>query len=313
MLEATVPRIADSPVNPQATRGADDDFYRAHPEMVTKDGKRIPIDPCNPQHLKYQSEWMDGYERHHGKTHAGRFTPVCSSPVATCRCEGSLVVVVKIKDGNTEHVVAGAAVRLYGPSETSGETDEAGRFSFSGLESGLHAIDVDAPDGSFGFDTVQIECNQTAEKDMWLKPEIEMKTVAVQWFRETRTSYIRRGVGRGSDLKEKVYSTTIVEKYAKVPKDYKIIESRSNTLEATAGGPWSQEVIKERGTDTYGPKSTGKVEEAINKAINALGLPLSPDEKYGLESSPMKQVYSSWDEAKQNMNPVDFKDIERYR
>jgi len=76
-------RIATRPLNRRATRRANDDFYRAHPELV-QDGKRIPLDPCNSDHDHLRAEWMDAYERHGGATRRGRYAPVCCDPTEPC-------------------------------------------------------------------------------------------------------------------------------------------------------------------------------------------------------------------------------------
>ena len=52
--------------------------------MLREDGTRIPIDPCNPKHHKYETEWMGAYVQHGGTTHSGVFTPDCDKPVTSC-------------------------------------------------------------------------------------------------------------------------------------------------------------------------------------------------------------------------------------
>jgi hypothetical protein len=70
---------ASQPMSASATRTADDDFYANHPEMVS-DGKRQPLDPCDPQQKKLREEWMDSYEKNGGKVER-------SSPDAVCKAK----------------------------------------------------------------------------------------------------------------------------------------------------------------------------------------------------------------------------------
>ncbi len=331
-------RIADFPPNRKAASQADADFYNNHPEM-TQDGKWIPIDPCNPKHVRYQIEWMDAYERHNGKTHRGQFTPVCDSPVRTCACNGSLRVTVRMEaPWILFRDIGYAGVRLSGATEASGETDSIGRLTLSGLEAGFHAVDVVAPDGAFAFETVQIECNKLTELVVWLKPapeRIETKIVAVQWVCNTSTSTVMRGSpgGRGVEPTQRSWTVSIIEKYAEVPKNHELVDSHSSLLHHKRGGMFTLDVKIERCNGTYGIKSAGTkaleiavkvaneggaadnlIESGFNVAYGAIKVGTSSsDEKYGLESSPTQKVYGSWEEAQQQMNATDFAEIQKYR
>jgi hypothetical protein len=53
-------------IDPQTVRRTDDDFYRAHPEMVGRSGRRIPISPLNPAHREYVREWNERYRQNSG-------------------------------------------------------------------------------------------------------------------------------------------------------------------------------------------------------------------------------------------------------
>ena len=55
---------ATHPMSGAATDGANNDFYAAHPEMVTPDGHRKPIDPHNK---KLRDQWLLAYAKHGGK------------------------------------------------------------------------------------------------------------------------------------------------------------------------------------------------------------------------------------------------------
>jgi hypothetical protein len=50
-----------------ATSAADDEFYEAHPEMVTDDGERRPIDPHDPTQAQLRHEWMQAYVENGGQ------------------------------------------------------------------------------------------------------------------------------------------------------------------------------------------------------------------------------------------------------
>jgi hypothetical protein len=76
-------RIAVRPMNRQAVNQSNNEFYRNHPEMIDN-GKRIPIDPCNPNHAKYQEEWMDSYVKEGGKTRIGNYQRQCGKPEVKC-------------------------------------------------------------------------------------------------------------------------------------------------------------------------------------------------------------------------------------
>jgi hypothetical protein len=56
---------ATYPLSPSATAAADNAFYKSHPEMV-KDGKRVPLDPCDPQQAAMRREWMNNYAANGG-------------------------------------------------------------------------------------------------------------------------------------------------------------------------------------------------------------------------------------------------------
>jgi len=76
-------RIATRPMNRAATREANDQFYANHPEMV-QDGRRVPLDSCNPEHRRMQEEWMDLYVDNGGQVRRGRGSNTCGEPVESC-------------------------------------------------------------------------------------------------------------------------------------------------------------------------------------------------------------------------------------
>ena len=61
-------RRATKPLDRNALAKADDDFYKAHPDMV-KNGKRIPIsaDPNDPCAERLREDWIDKYVANHGE------------------------------------------------------------------------------------------------------------------------------------------------------------------------------------------------------------------------------------------------------
>lgn len=54
------------PLNSDAIKAADDEFYAKHPEFV-KDGKRIPLSDTDPSQAALRKEWVELYKKHGGK------------------------------------------------------------------------------------------------------------------------------------------------------------------------------------------------------------------------------------------------------
>ena len=152
-------RIATIPMNPTATKEANDEFYQNHPEMV-QDGKRIPIDPCNPMHAKYQKEWMDSYVKHGGKIRIGKEQKQCGNPVQSCPCNGRLVVTV-VESIGTKEPVPLVDVEISGPKYDKAQTDAQGKATFSGLEEGTYLIQVPSSDKQYG-EIAEVHCRQTS-------------------------------------------------------------------------------------------------------------------------------------------------------
>lgn len=86
------------PLNRAATRAANEDFYKNHPEMIVG-GKRVPIDPCDTRQAKLRREWVKSYGQNGGAVEKVRartvdqcrddakktFKPVpVASPVKNC-------------------------------------------------------------------------------------------------------------------------------------------------------------------------------------------------------------------------------------
>jgi hypothetical protein len=95
-------RQATSPMSAAATSGADDEFYRRHPERLNADGTRQPLDRHSPADAQLRKEWMDLYvakggevetpspkKKAHRVRNAGKHAKAnggasVTSPVATC-------------------------------------------------------------------------------------------------------------------------------------------------------------------------------------------------------------------------------------
>lgn len=78
------------PLNPDAVRAADDEFYANHPEFV-KDGQRIPLSATDPSQAALRAEWVALYEKHNGAVEPDAPTPKePDDPVQPCPCEECL-------------------------------------------------------------------------------------------------------------------------------------------------------------------------------------------------------------------------------
>lgn len=55
------------PLNQEAVKAADDEFYSKHPELIGKNGERVPIHPTKAEHTKERDEWIDLYKKHSGE------------------------------------------------------------------------------------------------------------------------------------------------------------------------------------------------------------------------------------------------------
>lgn len=329
-------RIACEPINEKAAAQASSDFYSNHPEMV-QHGRRIPIDPCNTQHVKYQTEWMNAYEKHGGHTYQGKYTPPCAKVTAPCPCDGRLQVRVGIQRGFALFdYVPEALVRVMGATEAEGQTNEQGVVSFTGLQAGFHVIDVAEARGTV-TETVVIACHELTDVTVWLTPHVEKNTklVAKQWFRRTSISVVMRGSGGrgGVEPTERNWSVTIIEKYEEVPQNHELVDAKCDQhLAFKAPGMFSLGHRVERSSGVYGEKTTGQTAWEFTKkvaeggasdnlyeaAANALSAALkaatdSSKDKYGLSESPTNQVFTSWEEAQAKMHPVDFAEITPYR
>ena len=74
------------PLDPEAVRAADDEFYAKHPEFV-KDGQRIPLSATDPAQAALRAEWVALYEKHNGAVEPDPPVPKKpDNPVEPCSC-----------------------------------------------------------------------------------------------------------------------------------------------------------------------------------------------------------------------------------
>jgi len=87
-------RVARRPLDRDAVRAADDDFYANHPELV-QNGRRIPLSASDPAQADLRREWMDLYIAHGGEvegeeTGTGEGDREVDDPVQPCPHRRSL-------------------------------------------------------------------------------------------------------------------------------------------------------------------------------------------------------------------------------
>lgn len=71
------------PLNSDAIKAADDEFYAKHPEFV-KDGKRIPLSDIDPRQAALRKEWVELYKKHGGKEEGDENKPPAKKPDDPC-------------------------------------------------------------------------------------------------------------------------------------------------------------------------------------------------------------------------------------
>ena len=138
-----MPRIVTKPFDKQAVKGATDSFYNIHPEMV-QNGKRIPLDPCNPKHAAMQSQWMDLYEAYGGNTQRGTMDRKCGECVENCPCSKKSLYVRVAEDTSRGAIFGTANVRvvIQGPETREGMTNDVGEVLFYGVEPGEYFVEA---------------------------------------------------------------------------------------------------------------------------------------------------------------------------
>lgn len=84
------------PLNSDAVKAADDEFYAKHPELV-KDGKRIPLSDNDPSQADLRKEWVELYKKHGGKEEKDA-KPPAKKPSYPCEpCEKKCKPITSIK------------------------------------------------------------------------------------------------------------------------------------------------------------------------------------------------------------------------
>jgi hypothetical protein len=167
-----MPRVVSKPFDTAAVKGASNTFYNLHPEMV-KDGKRVPLDPCDPKQAAMQKEWMDLYEAYGGKTQKGTVDRKCGECVEKCECStGHLHVLVWV-DG--EPLPENMLVVIYGPTRREGSTNKTGEVLFYGLEPGKYTIEAYEETTIVTEETVRMEKEIKEHQDeiRWHNKRIE--------------------------------------------------------------------------------------------------------------------------------------------
>jgi hypothetical protein len=92
------------PLNSDAVKAADNEFYAKHPELV-KDGKRIPLSETDPKQADLRKEWVDLYKKHGGQEEEDEKPPAKKpdAPVIPCpkteKCDPN-VTIGRVQRGN---------------------------------------------------------------------------------------------------------------------------------------------------------------------------------------------------------------------
>lgn len=63
------------PLNQDAVKKADDEFYANHPEYIDENGNRIPLSANDPNEEALRQEWIELYKKHGGKEEADKKPP----------------------------------------------------------------------------------------------------------------------------------------------------------------------------------------------------------------------------------------------
>jgi hypothetical protein len=172
-----VSRRAAIPLNEEAVRESDDQFYAEHPELV-QDGKRIPLDPKDPKQARMRSRWMDLYEANGGALEGKPVTKKKpDEPVEQCpACKaGEGLLVITVVDQQFKRV-AGATVTADGLTK---QTDNQGIADFGVVPAKTYNIAA-KKDGYYVWgepgspaqmfeDTVTVVSQQKAEAQLGLQ------------------------------------------------------------------------------------------------------------------------------------------------
>lgn len=129
------------PLNPDAVRAADDDFYAAHPELV-KNGQRIPLSATDPAQAALREEWCALYEKHNGAVEPDPPPPTApDDPAEPCPCDFTVVFITPGLDP------------VNSPNSTTGHLDQ-NEYTYSTASPGVLTITLRArvdPSGRVGI------------------------------------------------------------------------------------------------------------------------------------------------------------------
>jgi hypothetical protein len=76
------------PLNQQAVRSADEEFYTRHPEMLNADGTRRPLDATGSSHAGMRQEWRELYLARGGQVEEDEPAGDPDDPVQSCPLRG---------------------------------------------------------------------------------------------------------------------------------------------------------------------------------------------------------------------------------
>jgi hypothetical protein len=80
---------ASTPMSQSAAKAANNDFYSRHPEMVVN-GRRLPLDACDPKQAKLRNEWIKSYQAHGGKVEKASGN-ICAEQVRTANTQANSI------------------------------------------------------------------------------------------------------------------------------------------------------------------------------------------------------------------------------
>lgn len=224
-------RIAIRPLKQEAVLQANDEFYRNNPEMIDN-GKRIPIDPCNPKHAKYQKEWMDSYVKNGGKTRNGQYKAKCGQAKMKCPCQGILEVLL-VESNEKKNPVSGVNVTIYGLIEGNKKTDADGRAIFSGLEAGSYQVEAILQNSLSYQGIVDVSCETT--KGIRFEVDVQkMIRVPWRWIQDEHMNPVDKPFQVGQVIKIKTIRNIVLE-WKKVPEDFAM---ESETVKNLDFGYW---------------------------------------------------------------------------
>lgn len=129
------------PLNPDAVRAADDEFYANHPEFV-QNGVRVPLSATDPAQAALRSEWVALYEKHNGPVEPDPPPPQApTDPVEPCPCDF------------TVHFVTPGVDPVNSPNSTVGDMDQ-NEYTYSAASPGVLTVTLRArvdPPGRVGI------------------------------------------------------------------------------------------------------------------------------------------------------------------